>query len=355
MIYLNGQIGAVYMDGRYHSEVYLGSVLVWQNVKKIPGEALAQLAFENTADGVAVVLLPGVAAGDVQLSPAVTGTPASTVAPEAASKIQTGTTVTPTAHGADSSEADQGLRLLTEAQGIPHNVENGEGRQKIALDIESSGEANDLRPGERKIDIVLNCPQPPADSIATKPGDGGVSLDFATPEIPAIGVIVEKDKLDLEVGLAETAEAAPVNTLNGSVAGKAALASEVETGEGELLEGVAAGEAALAVTVQPGEVNTREGTPEGAVQVTTTVHPDTTAAASGTPDGKLSFDAESTGTAAEAVTEAPVENIAITTVVNGKAVGWLDPAQYGALLVVKQVYSATVKQDGVLGNILEVT
>ena len=29
MIYLNGQIGAVYMNGRYHSEVYLGSVKVW--------------------------------------------------------------------------------------------------------------------------------------------------------------------------------------------------------------------------------------------------------------------------------------------------------------------------------------
>nr|DAL42447.1 MAG TPA_asm: hypothetical protein [Caudoviricetes sp.] len=38
-----------------------------------------------------------------------------------------------------------------------------------------------------------------------------------------------------------------------------------------------------------------------------------------------------------------------------KAVGWIDPVQYGALLVVKQVYSAAVKQDGVLGNILEVT
>ena len=57
----------------------------------------------------------------------------------------------------------------------------------------------------------------------------------------------------------------------------------------------------------------------------------------------------------EAVTEAPGENIAFTTVVNGKAVGWIDPAQYGALLAVKQVYSATVKQNGVLGNILEVT
>ena len=91
------------------------------------------------------------------------------------------------------------------------------------------------------------------------------------------------------------------------------------------------------------------------VQVTPTAQPDTTAAEGGTPEGKLFFDAESTGTAAEAATDAPGENIAITTVVNGKAVGWIDPVQYGSLLVVEQVYSAAVKQDGVLGNILEVT
>ena len=58
MIYLNGQIGAVYLGGHYHSEVYLGSVLVWSGVKKIPGEAHAHLAFANTAEGVAAVLLP---------------------------------------------------------------------------------------------------------------------------------------------------------------------------------------------------------------------------------------------------------------------------------------------------------
>lgn len=355
MIYLNGQIGAVYMGGRYHSEVYLGSVLVWSGVKKIPGEAHAQLAFENTAEGVAVVLLPGNLERDIQLVPAVTGTPASTAAPEAIGKIQTGTTVTPTAHGADSGEAAQGLGLPTETRGTTHNVANGEGHQKIALDIESSGEANDLRPGERNVDIALRCPQPPADSIAMKPGEGKVPLDFTTPEIPAVGIIVEKDKLDLKVGMTETAEAAPVNTLNGSGAGKAALAPTAEAGDGELLEGAVAGEAALAVTAQPGEGNTREGTPEGAVQVTPTAQPDTTAAEGGTPEGKLSFDAESTGTAAEAATEAPGENIAIMTVVNGKAVGWIDPVQYGALLVVRQVYSATVRHDPVLGNILEVT
>ncbi len=67
MIYLNGQIGAVYMDGRYHSEVYLGSVLVWSGIKRIPGEAHAQLAFENTAAGVTALTVPAAAAAQLRL------------------------------------------------------------------------------------------------------------------------------------------------------------------------------------------------------------------------------------------------------------------------------------------------
>ena len=67
MIYLNGQIGAVYMNGRYHSEVYLGSVLVWSGIKKIPGEAHAQLAFENTAAGVTALVVPTAVAAQLRL------------------------------------------------------------------------------------------------------------------------------------------------------------------------------------------------------------------------------------------------------------------------------------------------
>lgn len=59
MMYLNGQIKAVYLGGHYHSEAYLGSVLIWSIAKKVPGEAHEQLAFQNTADGVMVVVLPG--------------------------------------------------------------------------------------------------------------------------------------------------------------------------------------------------------------------------------------------------------------------------------------------------------
>lgn len=56
-------------------------------------------------------------------------------------------------------------------------------------------------------------------------------------------------------------------------------------------------------------------------------------------------------------TPAETENINIvqTSRAHAEVTTWTYPVQYGALLVVKQVYSATVTQDGVLGNILEVT
>lgn len=59
MMYLNGEIKAVYLGGHYHSEAYLGSTLVWSTAKKVPGEAHERLAFQNTADGVMVMVLPG--------------------------------------------------------------------------------------------------------------------------------------------------------------------------------------------------------------------------------------------------------------------------------------------------------
>ena len=58
MIYLNGEIGSVYLNGHYHSEVYLGSTLVWSGVKKIPGEAGNQVAFANTASGITLLFVP---------------------------------------------------------------------------------------------------------------------------------------------------------------------------------------------------------------------------------------------------------------------------------------------------------
>lgn len=59
MIYLNGEIGAVYLNGHYHSEVYLGSTLVWSGLRKKAGTAGNEVGFTNTPQGAALVFLPG--------------------------------------------------------------------------------------------------------------------------------------------------------------------------------------------------------------------------------------------------------------------------------------------------------
>lgn len=51
MIYLDGEIGEVYLNGRYHEEAYLGDVLVWSRLKKWEGSAYGKIAFANGADG----------------------------------------------------------------------------------------------------------------------------------------------------------------------------------------------------------------------------------------------------------------------------------------------------------------
>lgn len=68
MIYLNGEIGAVYLNGHYHSEVYLGGTLVWSGVKKIPGEAGNQVAFASAASGVTLLFVPAIADAATKMS-----------------------------------------------------------------------------------------------------------------------------------------------------------------------------------------------------------------------------------------------------------------------------------------------
>lgn len=54
MIYLDGEIGAVYLNGHYHGEVYLGSTLVWSERcrKKIESASGIEIRFIADAGGV---------------------------------------------------------------------------------------------------------------------------------------------------------------------------------------------------------------------------------------------------------------------------------------------------------------
>lgn len=99
------------MGGHYHSKVYLGSVLVWSRAKKIPGEVCAQLAFENTANGVVAVLVRG----------------------DAAEALAMTANVTAETHGMADGSADE--TLIVDAQIMPqvHGVANGKTTETLEI------------------------------------------------------------------------------------------------------------------------------------------------------------------------------------------------------------------------------
>lgn len=382
MIYLNGQIGAVYMGGYYHSEVYLGGVLVWSGVKKIPGEAHAQLAFENTADGVAVVLLPGNVVGTLSLGAAALGIATQVIAPEATAVVRAETDAAAEEGTASDGAAQQALELYTGADGDAIISEHSAAGQDVTLhtprpsgeDIfvenSNSGQLLDLLTPHPPADAVfykddisgqalgLHTPRPPGDDVFVKNGEP-IEIDVAlnTPSVPAEGVIVEKDHLTL--GLQIDTDHPTGDVVN---AADAASTAQIKV---------------FSAPTAPGDCAGVEGTVEAQTKMSASAAPGDAAGISATGQSGLNVSAEGIGSTATP-TEAQIieqlkakaqvepgvlgvmaattdEKAAFASKVVGKAVGWIDPVQSEKLLYVRQVYSAAVKQDGVLGNILEVT
>lgn len=382
MIYLDGQIGAVYMGGRYHSEVYLGSVLVWQNVKKIPGEGSAQLAFENTADGVAVVLVPGDVAGKLELGAAALGIATQVIAPEATAVVRAETDAAAEYGTASDGAAQQGLELSTGADGDAITTEHGAAGQSVTLhtpkppgediSVENSnaGQLLDLLTPHPPSDAVfykddvagqalgLHTPRPPGDDVFVKNGEP-IEIDVAltTPSVPAEGVIVEKDHLELDLHIDTVKPPAdPVNVTDAVGAAGIKVATPATTpGDGFAVEGAAEAQTEVSASAEPGDAvgvsaSGQSGLSIGAEGIGSTATP-TEAQSSGQVIAEAHIEPGTSDFTAMTLSE----KVNFMSQVLGKAVGWLDPEQSVNLLYVRQVYSATVKQDAVLGRILEVT
>lgn len=253
MIYLDGQIGAVYMNGRYHSEVYLGSVLVWQNVKKIPGEVHAQLAFENTADGVAVVLVPGDAAETLSLSASV---PAE-------------------AHGMTDGSTGELLTLLTVAESTAAETPNGEALENLLLQYTALGK--DIIVNKRQIEeqlkltttvplavalglvpagkaghgLTMETTIPPAVALVLLPIEAGDALTLTTPVPPGVAATLVDDKASLALQLVQTASAGDaVLFADGLLDGIEQITTLAEGEAGDGAEGAAASELTVGSVIQ---------------------------------------------------------------------------------------------------------
>ena len=281
MIYLNGQIGAVYMGGHYHSEVYLGSMLVWQNVKKIPGDAHAQLAFENTADGVAVVLLPGNVVGTLSLIPVADGVATQTTAPEVHSNVRTEANIkgstnagssanifgninvkgTPhaEAHGMGIGDASQGITFYTKPDGDSLTAEIGTGEQDIVLHTpKPPGDAIAVKDCETGIGMKMHTPRPPAVAGIVKPTEIGMDMRLLCPYVPAMGIVVEKIRALQKMHMAENAEGAGIALGDSKAPQKIHMAENAEgagitLGDGKAFQKIHMAESAEGVGITLGD------------------------------------------------------------------------------------------------------
>lgn len=201
MIYLNGQIGAVYMNGRYHSEVYLGSVLVWQNVKKIPGEAHAQLAFENTADGVAAVLLPGDAAEALAMTANVTAQAHGMADGSADGTLIVDAQIMPQEHGVANGKATETLEIRPTINESVLHTPNGIAIN--ALLLQSSVLGRDIIINKRQITELLELHTPilPAVGVIFHPVTPGCALAMGTTVPSGVAVVLNPFKFGSKLTL----------------------------------------------------------------------------------------------------------------------------------------------------------
>ena len=331
MIYLNGQIGAVYMDGRYHSEVYLGSVLVWSGIKKIPGEAHAQLAFENTADGVAVVLMPGDVAETLSLSASV---PAE-------------------AHGMADGSTGELLTLLTAAESTAAETPNCAALENLLLQYTALGK--DIIVNKRQIEeqLKLTTPVPLAAALGLVPaGKAGDGLTMETTIPPAVALVL----LPIEAGDALTlTTSVPPAVAATLVDGKASLALQIvqtaSTGDAVLFADGQLDGGEQITTLADGEAGDgAEGAAASELTVGSVIQSETLTMADGQSAGQL---AAETQTQPEVLTLAEAL-VSVGLTLEHKAVGtaylpWEYPVQEAdGTLRITQVYSAEQDADGSL-------
>lgn len=331
MIYLNGQIGAVYMDGHYHSEVYLGSVLVWQNVKKIPGEAHAQLAFENTAEGVVAVLVPG----------------------DAAEALAMTADVTAQAHGMADGNSGELLTLLTAAESTAAGTSNGAALENLLLQYTALG--NGIIVNKQQIEelLKLTTSVPPAVALGLVPvgdvGDGltmgttippavalvllpietGDALTLTTPVPPAVAAMLVDDKASLALQLVQTASAGDaVLFADGQLDGGEVIAAAAEGAAADGTAGSAASEIAVGSAIQPETLMMADGQSAGQLAAETQTQPEVLTLTAALVSAGLTLEHKAVGAA---------------------ILPWEYPVQEAdGTLRITQVYSAEQDADGVL-------
>ena len=210
MIYLNGEIGAVYLNGHYHSEAYWGNALVWSGVKKIPGETGNQVAFANTASGVTLMFVPAAASAATKMS--------SYAKPEITALCDT--------------DVFEGITFDNSAGAIFGIAADGEASDIFAVKNAISGTGITVNKQERKEHIEITQPSPPGTEIILNPNKTGEKFDLfqSVPDGHEISLnpILFADGLSLSLPV-PLGTAATVNKITGL--GSVKLVQPIPTGD----------------------------------------------------------------------------------------------------------------------------
>lgn len=331
MIYLNGEIGAVYLNGHYHSEVYLGSALVWSGVKKIPGEAGNQVAFANTASGVTLLFVPAVA--------------------DAAAKISS--YAKPEMTALCDAAAFGGVTVDNSAGAIPGIAADGEASDAFAVKSTISGIGVIVNKQEPKEHIGITQPSPNGTEIILNPNKTGEKFDLFQP-VPdghdvALNPILFAEGLDLSFPV-PPGTAAIVNKITGSKSVK--LAQPIPTGDDVLF--VNSSSANSASVKNSGKASIGDcvgGKSDGVVSAKNSAIPEI-----------LSSVPASQRSALKAISDTQPQQIGLVDMLSilgmkmlweaeaAAVIPWEYPVQNGDVLSVTQVYSAIQN-----GATLEVT
>ena len=331
MIYLNGEIGAVYLNGHYHSEVYLGGTLVWSGVKKIPGEAGNQVAFANTASGVTLLFIPATV--------------------DAATKISN--YAKPEITALCGTDASGGVTFDNSAGAIPGIAADGEASDAFVVKSTISGTGIITNKQEPKEHIEIAQPNPNGTEITLNPNKTGEKFDLFQP-VPdghdvALNPILFAEGLDLSFPV-PPGTAAIVNKITGSKSVK--LAQPIPTGDDVLF--VNSSSANSASVKNSGKASIGDcvgGKSDGVVSAKNSAIPEI-----------LSSVPASQRSALKAISDTQPQQIGLVDMLSilgmkmlweaeaAAVIPWEYPVQNGDVLSVTQVYSAIQN-----GATLEVT
>lgn len=252
---------------------------MWGGLKKIPGEAHAQLAFENTADGVAVVLLPGDAAEELAMT----------------------ANVMAQAHGMADGRVGELLTLLTAAETTAAETANCVALDNLLLQYKALGKDIIVNKQQIEEQLKLTTSVPPAVALGLVPvGDVGDELTMATTIPPAVALVL----LPIETGdaltlqLVQTASAGDVVLFaDGQLDGGEVIAATAEGAVADGAEGAAASEMVVGSAIQPETLTVAYGQGTGQLAAETQTQPEVLTLAEALASAGLMLKHKAVGTA----------------------------------------------------------